>query len=478
MTRPHRALTLLTFTLPLACSDPADPAETTTSAETGATDTATPTSTGEPTSTSSATDGEDARPNWHQDIAPLTARHCQSCHVDGGIAPFAMGTYAETKPWAGVMAIDVEMATMPPWHALETDECQPPFPFKHDARLDDAEKQLFIEWADIGAPEGDPALAAEIPAPPSLDLADVSATSKMKGSLEIPAAGQVRDYFHCLSIDPGNAETVYVDGIQVLAGNPAIVHHVLIYVDQAGESAAWPDGVKQDCGGGAGVTGKPQLIAGWVPGSLPIEPPPGVATEMPPGTRLIMNVHYHALGDTETDSGTGLALRWKASEPEWSSVFALVGDPGVGKPMTGELLIPAGEDKHVESYEWTVNFPEAVEVRLWAAAAHMHKFGVDLRVAVEDGQTGEQTCLVQTPKWDYNWQRSYAYDTPIADSLRVRGGDKVHVRCTYDNTLANPGVQEVLAELGLDAPFDVTVGEGTLNEMCLAGLGVAVKGGL
>jgi hypothetical protein len=34
----------------------------------------------------------------------------------------------------------------------------------------------------------------------------------------------------------------------------------------------------------------------------------------------------------------------------------------------------------------------------------------------------------------------------------------------------------MLSEVGLDAPVDVTMGEGTLNEMCLTGLGVAIKG--
>ncbi len=481
------ALGALTLTLSMACKEPADGDVTgdstgaSTAGSTGTTEadsTGVTGSSGDETPTGSATDGEAVRPNWHQDIAPLAAMHCRNCHTEGGIAPFAMSTYAETLPWANAMSVDVELATMPPWHALETDECQPPFSFKHDARLTDEEKALFIDWAKVGAPEGDPGLAAPVPEPPTLDLADVSATAMMGSEVTVPAAGQVRDYFNCLSIDPGNTESVYLDGIQVIAGNRAIVHHVLIYVDSAAESAGWAGGVKKDCGGGAGIQSKPQLIAGWVPGSMPIETPADVGTELKPGTRLIMNVHYHALANAEKDSGTGLALRWKTEEPAWTSLFALVGAPGVGDPQTGPLMIPAGEAKQVESFVWTVNFPKVLDVRLWTALNHMHKFGVDLRVSVEDGETGVETCLLQTPKWDYNWQRSYAYDVPIEQALRIRGGDKVHVRCTYNNTLENPGVGEVLAELGLDAPFDVVLGEGTNNEMCLSGLGVAVKGGL
>ena len=474
--RSPYALVTLTLIGPLACKpdagdDDGGSTEATTQASEPTGGTTAPTSAGEETGASAV------RPNWHEDIAPLTAKHCRSCHVAGGIAPFSMEEYAVTKPWAPVMAFDVDEATMPPWHGIETDECQPPFAFKHDARLSDEEKALFMDWSAAGAPEGDPMLAAPIPEPPSLDLAGPSATVKMGSELTIPAAGQVRDYFNCLSIDPGNPDTVYIDGLQVMQGNRSVLHHVLIYVDPMGESAEWPGGVKYDCGGGAGIDGAPQLIAAWVPGSLPIEPPTDVGTELLTGTRLIMNVHYHAAATEQKDSETGLAIRWKTTEPAWTSRFLLVGEPGIGMSQTGEFSIPAGETDHVESYRWSVNFPDVVDVRVWTVLAHMHKVGVDMKVWVEDQDSGAETCLLQTPKYDYNWQRSYAYDVPIDGSFRVRGGDSLHVRCTYNNSLGNPGVQELLAEVGMDAPITVVNGEGTLDEMCVTGLGVAIKNG-
>lgn len=482
MTRVGLLFPVLCAALLSACGDDgSDETLTETASGTEGSASASESASSEPTPT---TGGEPAaRPNWHEDIAPLASAHCGGCHSDGGIAPFSVATYEAAMPWAGAMAADVEMAIMPPWHAVETDECTPPFAFKHDARLSDDVKQLFVDWAANGAPEGDPKLAAPIPEPPSLDLAGASQTALMQSELTVPAAGQVRDYFNCLSIDPGNAGTVYLDGIQVIAGNRSIVHHVLIYVDTKGDSAKWAGGVKKDCGGGPGGVAGAQLVAAWVPGGMPIEPPKGVGTELPPGTRLIMNVHYHAAATEQKDSKSGLALRWSDTAPAWSSLFALVGEPGVGTSLSGALMIPAGEKDHVEEYEWKVgldgkDFPDLVDVRLWAALNHMHKVGVDLKVWVEDRDSGDETCLLQTPKWDFNWQRSYAYDTPIESGFRIRSGDTIRVRCTYDNTLQNPGVQEMLSEIGAKDPVDVTLGEGTLNEMCITGLGVAIKGGL
>jgi hypothetical protein len=82
---------------------------------------------------------------------------------------------------------------------------------------------------------------------------------------------------------------------------------------------------------------------------------------------------------------------------------------------------------------------------------------------------------LHTPQWDFNWQRVYEYDALAHEGIRVKAGDKVRIRCEYDNTLNNPGVVEALAELGLTEPIEVNMGEGSLDEMCLAGLGVGVK---
>jgi hypothetical protein len=427
-------------------------------------------------------DGEALRPNWHEDVAPLVTEACQGCHVDGGIAPFAMQTYQQTSPWAALMADVTETREMPPWHAVETDECQPPMAFKHDPRLSEEQIQLLRDWAELGAPEGNPALAAPLPEAPDLDLQNPTTSVTMGSPVSIEASGSTLDFFHCLSFDPGNAEDVFLTGLQVVPGNREIVHHVLVYVDPTAASAGWAGGVSEDCGGGAGVAAPTQLIAGWVPGGLPMEPPEGVGISVPAGSRLIMNVHYHATGGgTELDDGTGLALRWTTQQPEYSSLFTLLGAPGEGDSLTGPFTIPAGASGHVEEYEWVVSyngqpFPDSIEARIWAVANHMHKVGVDLRVSIEDRDTAEETCLLQTPDWDFNWQRVYEYDAPANQGFRVKAGDIVRIRCTYDNTLDNPAVVEALAEVGLSEPVDVNLGEATLDEMCISAVGVGVAG--
>jgi hypothetical protein len=103
--------------------------------------------------------------------------------------------------------------------------------------------------------------------------------------------------------------------------------------------------------------------------------------------------------------------------------------------------------------------------------------GVDMKIDIlrdtAYSQQPVQECLLHTPKWDFNWQRLYQFDEEDPLELpRLRGGDTLQLRCTYDNTLGNDAVAEALEEAGETEPADVYLGQGTLDEMCLGIFGV------
>ena len=93
------------------------------------------------------------------------------------------------------------------------------------------------------------------------------------------------------------------------------------------------------------------------------------------------------------------------------------------------------------------------------------------RAAPREGEDAE-ACLLQTPDWDFDWQQFYFYDAASGAAPRVSGGDTLVLTCTYNNTLDNPGVQKALQEYGYTEPVDISLGEGSLNEMCIALIGV------
>ena len=62
---------------------------------------------------------ESPPPTWHRDIAPVVKAKCEGCHVEGGIAPFALQTYAQVFALKDSVRAAVELRTMPPWPAAE-----------------------------------------------------------------------------------------------------------------------------------------------------------------------------------------------------------------------------------------------------------------------------------------------------------------------------------------------------------------------
>ncbi|MDP6932871.1 MAG: hypothetical protein QGG40_08130, partial [Myxococcota bacterium] len=103
--------------------------------------------------------------------------------------------------------------------------------------------------------------------------------------------------------------------------------------------------------------------------------------------------------------------------------------------------------------------------------------GTDMRTWVERGEDAsdpEDACLLQTPEWDFDWQQFYFYDVDGDNAPKMYGGDEIWLQCTYDNSTANPGLLDALEESGLDAPVDVFLGDGTLDEMCIGVFGMVL----
>lgn len=440
-------------------------------------------------------------PTWHQDIAPLVAERCAGCHQEGGIAPFGLQTYEQAKMWSPTFDAPLRAGTMPPFLARETDECQPRFGFKDDPRLSPEQVELFKRWNDAGCPEGDPATAAEVPEPANLSLADADLEVKIPSPVTIEGSG---DQFICFSLAPDFTplkstgpeaallgERVLIDGAQVHPGNSAIVHHVLVYTDREGKSAELAgDKGYYDCFGGPQLEA-PGLLMAWAPGATPVTAPEGVAMALPSTGRIVMQVHYHPSGAPQVDDATSVQLRrYRAGIPDYIGTLTLIGNArgptanGMGlqagpndSSTQPEFRIPAGAVGHTESMRFSLPRAQA-DYRLWAVGSHMHYVGTDMRIGITRAEPGDEPaeeCLLQTPNWDFNWQRGYLFDVPIDQAPTAKGGDVFNLRCTYDNSMANPFVQSALTEQGLTEPRDVRLGEETLDEMCLGIFGIAQK---
>ena len=77
--------------------------------------------------------------------------------------------------------------------------------------------------------------------------------------------------------------------------------------------------------------------------------------------------------------------------------------------------------------------------------------GIVMQPREVERANGETACLVDVPRWDFHWQMLYFHE----QGLTVSPGDTVTMRCTYDTRSRDKNTKW---------------GEGTLDEMCVAGL--------
>ncbi|MBL9103131.1 MAG: monooxygenase [Myxococcales bacterium] len=446
-----RKLSLLLLAAACGGSDADDSADAT-----GDASTTSDAATGETTAAASTTEAAPVGPTYYQDVAPVLSERCGACHVAGGVAPFALSTYEQARMFAPALRVAVELETMPPWPPGGATPA-----LLHDRSLPPAERELLLAWVDAGAPEGDAADPAPLREPehaalPAIDLAtDLGVDYAPDASLS--------DDYRCFVIDLGTTEDRVAVGYHWKPGNKKIVHHVLstlFTADSAAAIAALDDeaaGPGWPCFGGySNIPGAESVgaLGGWVPGVTAVNYPAGTGAAVPAGALLVLQVHYNLGGGTDPDR-TSLDLAF--APPEQAAGLELLRSNGY--PWPG-FTLPAGEagvvvERTLSARVTSKSYPDG-DAWIVGVAGHMHMLGTQFGLTLV-GADGERPIL-EIPAWDFHWQGSYTLVEPI----RVAVGDDVRIRCVYDNTA------EKRAAAGLGPPVDVTWGEGTSDEMCLA----------
>jgi hypothetical protein len=417
---------------------------------------------------------------YYKDVAPIVQRVCQNCHVQGGIAPFPLLTYDDAKTEAAAIVSDTQARIMPPFPARSTSECQPRYAFAGDWSLSDAEIATIKAWHDGGDVAGNPNDAPPPnTTPPVTDLPNATSIAPAI-PYSLPSTS-VTDDFRCFVLDPGITAQTYLTGTNIKPGNKTIVHHALIFEVPPGATIPPPDDPnvpdQYTCFGDAGVAGE-QLLAAWAPGGLPYQYPATVAHPLAAGTKFVMQIHYHPHSNAVfAPDTTTFQFSTTDQAPAWTVGTALLGNftKAVNASGTGlqnpPFLIQPDQSGQVFTMQYTepALYPQ---VRILAVAPHMHLVGSDEKImlyrANAQAPDPASECLVQVPKWNFDWQRAYEYDVTDLSSLPLFSpGDQLTIRCTYDNTMSNTQLAQSLAENGQTQTQPVTIGDTTTDEMCL-----------
>jgi hypothetical protein len=424
-------------------------------------------------------------PTFSKDVAPILYKNCTNCHRPGEIAPMSLLTFNDARPWAKSIATQVENGSMPPWHADPANG-----EWLNDRHLNDRDKATLVAWATGGAPEGD---RADLPAPPAYEsewmLGKPDAVFSMQEDYAIPAEGTIA--YQYFLVPTGLTEDKWIQAMEVRAGNPAVLHHVIVYAQlpapptppgqgaeaagpaaqQGGQPAQRPQPLFSFADEAmtripAGQTGGPPLppdqrkepgpndrpaprrmgpaIGGFAPGQFVRVYQDGTGMKIPAGTKLIFQMHYTSTGKATTDR-TRVGVKFTKSKPATEVRFASL--------VNGGLHIPAGAAEHRVDAEMTIN----QNITMWSMLPHTHVRGIRwLYEAIYPD--GRSATVLSVPKYDFNWQTDYIFKQP----LKLPKGTKLHAMAWYDNSTRNKS--------NPDPAKDVWWGDQTWEEMMYTGL--------
>ena len=407
-------------------------------------------------SVASATRGAPADEVTFHEVRPNLERRCQSCHRAGGVAPMALGTYVETRPWAKAIARQVSDGNMPPWFA-EAGVGR----FRNDPSLSPEELRTLLRWVERGAPEGAP-LSVEpesaVVESSEWEIGDPDLVVQMPRAFDVPAAGVV-DYIY-VRVPLEHQGERWLRAIEVRPTERSVVHHVDVFACATGcyaslepglpsflpQDATAPRSAPDDRGEVFGIG--EELLYSFLPGGDPWVLPEGRARLLPAGTELLLNIHYQPSGEAVSDR-TRVGLRF-ASAPPAQRVITIGVD-------NASLWIPAGARDH----RVLARFVLRQGMELLALTPHMHYRGRAYEFTAVH-PSGSREDLLRVPRYDFRWQLTYVLDPPKP----LAAGTEIVCTATFDNSSGNP--------YNPDPGRDVPWGRQTSDEMMTAWVEVAV----
>jgi hypothetical protein len=379
-----------------------------------------------------------AAPTYNKDVAPILNSQCALCHRPGEVAPFPLLTFQDAAKRAALIASVTSKGFMPPWKP------EPGYgKFQHERRLTAEQIAVLQQWAQAGAPEGDPKDKPPVPTfAEGWQGGEPNLVLKAGSGFSVPADGP--DKFQCFVLPLNLEQDSYIQTAEFRPGNRRVVHHGVIYVDETGAArrlaANSPDG-SYPCFGGPRVAST-GLLAGWAPGTVTEAGDPQLSIPVKKGTDLVLQIHYHPSGKPETDiSAVGVTFSGPPTRGRTSLIM-----------VNTNLDIPPGDSHYL--VKSSLAMPRDVEFS--GIFPHAHWLCKDMKVDAHL-PNGDVAHLVWIKDWDFNWQGGYRYEKPV----HLPKGTRVELEYTFDNSAQNPRNPST-------PPARVRFGEQTTDEMAVA----------
>ena len=335
---------------------------------------------------------------FSKDVAPILFKNCAGCHRPSQSAPFSLLTYADAKKRARQIAEVTARRYMPPW-LPEPGHGE----FADERRLTADELGILHQWFAEGAIEGN---ASDLPAMPKWvegwQLGQPDLVVKMPEAYTLPAEG--KDVYRNFVFPIPVSGTRYVKGVEFLPGNPKVVHHAFINIDETRQSRRLA--AKQNPPGFDGMELPDSALMpggqllGWQPGKVPYFVSDGLSWVLKTNTDFVLQLHMNPSGKPEIVQPT-LGLFFTDQAPT-NTPFRI-------KLANFEIDIPPGAADYAVENSYVL----PVDISLVRVSAHAHYLGKDLQgYAVLPN--GKKQWLIRIPDWNFYWQGDYKLAEPVS----------------------------------------------------------------
>ena len=377
---------------------------------------------------------ESGRVTFSEHIAPIIFDNCAVCHHPDAAAPFALLSYRDVFKRGRLIAEVTRTRYMPPW---------PPAQgwgeFKGERLLCEEEIDLIREWVEGGMPLGDPALQPVAPEfRDSWKRGEPDLIVTIEEPFAVPPDGP--DVYRYFAIDLDLPEDRWLQAMDFHPTAKSAAHHALFFFDATGESrqvqrqdpepgfALMSGGViareLTSSFGSTTALSPAGYLGGWAVGRAGWEVPEGFARHLSGGSDLVVQMHFHPSGKSETERAeVGFYFTEKPGR-----AFIRLSLPPMWGVFAG-IDIPGG----VSDYIVEDSFVLPVDVEAFSASAHAHYLGKEMKMkATLPG--GEEKGLLWIPDWHFSWQDQYQYQ----ELLFLPRGTRIDVSISYDNSTGNP----------------------------------------
>lgn len=333
-------------------------------------------------------------------IAPIMQKHCQECHHPGATGPMSLISYDDVSGNAEMVAEVVGEQRMPPNYSSREQAHE----IVNRQVLTDDERNQVLAWCAGDKPLGDP---AKMPAPREFAdskwlIGEPDLVVAMSAEAKIPEKGIIPYKYAFLPYK--FEEDTWVNNVQILPGNAAVVHHCNL-------AAIQPGGKYNDA----------EFITGFVPGGSPMNLEPGQGFLIKKGSVLVLQIHYVTTGEKTTDR-TSVGFKFcKGKVKKQLHHFRVT---------TSDIAIAPFASHHPVSSKRVLK-TDAVGVGMFS---HMHLRGKDMTFFARYPDGTSETILA-IPNYDFNWQMAYRWET---GKKKFPAGTEIEVVAHYDNSKFNP----------------------------------------